>query len=214
MRLSARTRTLVAAGGFAGLLVVTVSATAAGAAGTTPAPTAQIFAHTATSVQIGYSTSDLTVDAFVISDGSKTWESPAWQQWWRTLTDLPTNKTYTFTVRARNSAGAVSPPSNPVSVFIENTPPTPPQNVRVESGHLAWDPATDNAGTISRYTVFVDGVARVRGRMGTGTAQLQVLDPVTGRPTPGSGTHVFTMKATDSSGNVSGPSNAVTVQIP
>jgi len=213
MKGTTRRARLAAAVGFAGLAVAG-SATAAGATGSSPAPTAQIFAHTATSIQIGYSTTDLTVDTFVITDGSHTWEAPAWQQWWRTLTDLTTNKTYTFTVRARNAAGTVSPPSSPVSVFIENTPPTPPQNLRVESGHLAWDPATDNAGTISRYQVFADGVLRARGRMTTSTAQLQVLDPVTGRPTPGSGTHVFTMKATDSSGNVSGPSNAITVQIP
>jgi chitodextrinase len=210
--------------GVAGLLALAGSAVAQppGSPDNTPptAPNANLLRYTATSVTLGFAaTDDVGVDTYVITEGTRSWEQPASQSWERTLTDLTTNQTHTFTVRARDAAGNVSPPSNAVSVFIENQPPTPPRNLRVENDRLVWDAATDNSGTISRYLVFVDGVGRVGGRIigsgGTFSTPLVVpIDPITGRPNPGPGTHSFTVKARDPAGNVSAASNAVTVEIP
>src|SRR2546423_7468837 len=151
-------RRRIAALTVAPLLALTGTAAATTTGDSTPptAPTAYESFHTTTSIQVGWwnTTDDVGIDTFLITDGTQTWESPAWQQWWRTLDGLATNRTYTLTVRARDAAGNVSAPSNPVSVFIENTPPTPPRNLRVENDRLVWDPATDNSGTITRYSVF------------------------------------------------------------
>jgi hypothetical protein len=195
-----------------GLLAVAAPAMARD---TTPptAPKAYESFHTQTSVQIGWwdTTDDVGIETFVISDGTRTWESPAWQQWWRTLTDLTTNRTHTFTVRARDAAGNLSPPSNAVSVFIEDQPPTAPRNLRVEGDRLVWDAATDNSGTITIYTVFVDGTELSRTR--STNASLRANDPYTGELLPRPGTHVYTVKAKDPSGNLSTDSNGVTVVI-
>jgi chitinase len=164
-------------------------------------------------VEIGWwdTADDVGIETFVISDGTRTWESPAWQQWWRNLTGLATNRTYTFTVRARDAAGNLSPPSNAVSVFIETQPPAAPRNLRVENDRLVWDAATDNSGTISIYVVFVDGVELSRTR--NTNASLRGFDPVTWEPLPRPGTHVYTVRAKDPSGNLSADSNGVTVVI-
>jgi hypothetical protein len=61
---------------------------------------------------------DVGLDSLVISDGSRTWEQSALDYAWkRTLSGLPTNRTYTLTVRARHAAGNLSAPSNAVSVL-------------------------------------------------------------------------------------------------
>jgi hypothetical protein len=183
---------------------------------TTPpaAPILHHFSHTSTSVLLGFdgAQDDVGVDAWVVSNGERTWSFPAWQQWQQNLTGLETNRVHVFTLRARDAAGNLSPASASVSVLIENHPPTPPANLRVEGDRLRWDAATDDSGSIAGYTTFVDGVAH---RATTGLeAPLRVLDPVTGELTPGPGTHTYTVKARDPSGNLSAPSNAVTVTIP
>ncbi|MFJ8039908.1 carbohydrate binding domain-containing protein [Kitasatospora sp. NPDC096147] len=43
-----------------------------------------------------------------------------------TVSGLSANTSYTFTVRARDAAGNVSPASNPVTVITDNGPPPPP----------------------------------------------------------------------------------------
>jgi chitodextrinase len=80
--------------------------------------------------------------------------------------------TYTFTVRARDVDGNLSPFSDPVFVTTEpadpndHTPPTRPLDVIAENdgGHLAvrWTPSTDDLAPQSfiRYDVYVNGELR------------------------------------------------------
>jgi hypothetical protein len=181
------------------------------------APTVRAPWHTASSIGLVWSgaSDDVGVDSFQISDGSQVWEQSALDfVWQRTLTDLPTNKTYTLTVRALDAAGNLSPPSNAVSVLIENQPPSAPTNLRVENGRLVWDPATDNSGTIAGYGVYYDGSSPYQGTTGTSVPLQQTCDPMFDECFPASGSHTFTVKARDPSGNDSPASNSVTALVP
>ena len=87
---------------------------------------------------------------------------------------VPLNQqtTYTFTVRARDVDGNVSPFSDPVAVTTDpadpndHTPPTQPMNLTAESdgAHLivSWDPSTDDLApqALIRYDVYVNGELR------------------------------------------------------
>jgi hypothetical protein len=196
------------------LAVAGLAALAAPAMAALPTPTAFDFGHTQTSATVGFTIDPAQagdVDAFVITNGSRTWESPVWDQWWETVTDLPTNRTHTFTVRTRDAAGNLSAASNPVSMLLENQPPTAPRNLRLQNGRLAWDPATDNSGKIVTYTIRADG-AFIRGTPET-NGPLTGWDPIAGQPIPGPGRHAYTVTATDPSGNVSAPSDPLMVEI-
>jgi hypothetical protein len=196
------------------LAVAGLAALAAPAVAALPTPTAHDFGHTQTSVTVGFSIDPAQaegVEGFVITNGTRTWESPIWDQWWETLTDLPTNQTHTFTVRTRDAAGNLSAASNPVSVFIENQPPTAPRNVRQDGDRLVWDASNDNSGKITHYTIRANGafIRATRDLFGPLTG----WDPIEGRPIPGPGTHTYTVTAKDPSGNESAPSDPVTVVI-
>ena len=86
------------------------------------------------------------------------------------------------------------------------TPPTTPTNLRATnlsqtSVTLAWDPSTDNSGTVT-YSVYKDGQGFTVPQ-GQTTYTIDWLSP--GR------TYTFYVTATDPSLNQSGPSNTVTV---
>ena len=99
---------------------------------------------------------------------------------------IPLNQetTYTFTVRARDVDGNLSPFSDPVFVTTDpadpndHTPPTQPMNVTAEDdgGHLIvrWDPSTDDLAPQSfiRYDVYVNGELRAIV-VGTTTAEVE-----------------------------------------
>jgi hypothetical protein len=80
--------------------------------------------------------------------------------------------TYTFTVRARDVDGNLSPFSDPVFVTTapanpnDQTPPTTPTNITAEHTGgfflLRWDPSSDDLApqTFIRYDVYVDGTLR------------------------------------------------------
>jgi chitodextrinase len=87
---------------------------------------------------------------------------------------VPLNQetTYTFTVRARDVDGNLSPFSEPLVVTTEpadandHTPPTPPMNVLAENngGHVTvrWSASTDDLAppSLIRYDVLVNGELR------------------------------------------------------
>ena len=79
--------------------------------------------------------------------------------------------TYTFTVRAQDVDGNLSPVSDPVFVTTDpvdpsdQTAPTQPMNLRVENDGanviVRWDPSTDDrAPQLIRYDVIVNGELR------------------------------------------------------
>jgi chitodextrinase len=91
----------------------------------------------------------------------------------------------------------------------DRTPPTTPTNLRVtslsqKSVTLAWDPSTDNSGSVS-YTVHKDGQGFTVPQAQT-TYTIDWLSP--GR------TYTFYVTATDKALNQSGQSNTVTVTTP
>ena len=90
-----------------------------------------------------------------------------------TFGPLTPETSYTFTVRANDFGGNVSPLSDPVTVTTEardttdTTPPTTPANFRdngmsFQDGEtwLFWDQSTDNVDpqSVIRYDVYVNGV--------------------------------------------------------
>jgi hypothetical protein len=117
---------------------------------------------------------------------------------------LKSNTTYSLTVVAEDKAGNVSAPSEPVSATTASW--TPPTNLRVTSASggtvsLAWD-GPSNMRDPYRFPVYDGGRGEVISRVQAGT--MQRLAP---------GTHVFTVKAMHSSGDLSPASNPVTVTV-
>ena len=126
----------------------------------------------------------------------------------KTITHLVPGKEFSFQVKAVDAAGNESALSAPVtgSTAPDVTPPTTPGNLRVtattpSSVSLAWDRSSDRWSLT--YQVLMDGA--VVADAGDLAYRLRHLTPGT--------THVFTVRAKDSSGNLSGESNAVTVPL-
>lgn len=117
-----------------------------------------------------------------------------------------------YTVEVHTASGTASAQNllatgtltvNTSSAGTDTTPPTAPTltaSVSAPGVSLSWGGATDNAGAIKTYRVFRDGTALVI------TSATSYLDT-----TATSGSHAYTVKAVDAAGNVSGPSNKVTV---
>ena len=126
-----------------------------------------------------------------------------------TVTGLTANTSYTFTVKARDAAGNVSPASNAVTVSTsgqaaDTQAPTAPGNLRVSgvtsnSVSLAWNASTDNVG-VTRYDVTQN--AAVTGGNAATTFTATGLTPST--------TYTYSIRARDAAGNLSGASNQVT----
>ncbi|MBF8808155.1 MAG: fibronectin type III domain-containing protein [Enterococcus lacertideformus] len=128
-----------------------------------------------------------------------------------TNTDLTEDTAYTYKVYAKDKAGNVSEPSNEVtattSVAEDNEAPSAPLQLKVDgvttsSVSLSWEPATDNIGVTS-YLIYRDG---------------QQIDEVTGEILAYTNTdlaedtaYTYKVYAKDKAGNVSEPSNEVTV---
>src|SRR5205807_1382839 len=79
-----------------------------------------------------------------------------------TVTGLHADTEYTFTIKAKDAAGNVSPASAPVTArtqkAVDSQPPTAPANPKatgtsVDSVSLAWDASTDNVG-VTGYDVY------------------------------------------------------------
>jgi fibronectin type III domain protein len=184
---------------------------------TTPptAPHARAEGQTATTASLAFSgaADDVGVEAWVISDGTRIWTQPAWMQWRFTATGLETNRTHRLTVRARDAAGNLSPPSNELTFELENQPPTAPANPRVEGAELVWDASTDNVAVVD-YLVFVDGDPQAFAVSRSTRAPLRFCDddfnptfcfPELGEP------HTYVVRARDRSRNLSPPSEPLVV---
>jgi chitodextrinase len=98
---------------------------------------------------------------------------------------LDQETTYTFTVRARDVDGNLSPVSDPVVVTTrpanpdDRTPPTVPSNITAENTGgfvlLRWDPSSDDFApqSLIRYDVYVDGELRAVV-VGNTTAEIEI----------------------------------------
>jgi chitodextrinase len=123
-----------------------------------------------------------------------------------TFTPLDQETIYTFTVRARDVDGNLSPVSDPVFVTTDppnpddHAPPTQPANIRAESDGarliVRWDPSTDDFApqSLIRYDVFVNGEL---GAVVVGSAVAEVDSDY--------GVNVITIIAVDTADNESLP---------
>jgi chitodextrinase len=127
---------------------------------------------------------------------------------------VPLNQetTYTFTVRARDVNGNLSPVSDPVVVTTapapdDHVPPTSPANITAESDGafliLRWTPSTDDVAPqpLIRYDVYVNGELRTVV-VGQAAAQIEIEYGVT---------NDIAIVAVDTADNESAP-GTITVQ--
>ena len=129
-----------------------------------------------------------------------------------TFTDIGVvpNHAYSYTVRARDAAGNLSPVSTPLLVTTpagatDTTAPSVPVNLRTSSrgatqAVLAWDASTDNTA-VTGYVVTRNGVAQPAVSTTTFTDGLLA---------PGA-TYTYTVRALDAAFNTSAPSTALVV---
>lgn len=189
---------------------VSNTANATTSADTTP-PTAptnlSVASTTSTTVNLTWtaSTDNIGVTGYqVLRNGTQvgTSTSTSYQD-----TGLTPATNYSYTVKAYDAAGNVSPASNTANATTagDTTPPTAPTNLSVASTtsttvSLTWTASTDNVG-VTGYQIFRNGT-----QVGTSTStsfQDTGLTPST--------TYTYTVKAFDAAGNVSAASNSVQV---
>ena len=130
----------------------------------------------------------------------------------KTFTGLVPDTTRTYFVQAMDPSGNLSPLSEPVTATTvpDTTPPTTPTNLQVtgtgiSTVSLTWDRSSDRWSF--GYEVLMDGqllAAAAHPFVGTPSTTLRKIPP---------GRHVFAVRARDYSGNVSGLSNSVTVDL-
>ena len=128
-----------------------------------------------------------------------------------TVTGLAPSTAYSFTVRARHYAGAISSASPALSVTTSAKGATAPSapggltatNVAATSTNLAWNASTAGSASLSKYDVYQDGALIL-------TVPSTIRAVHVGDMNPGT-QHSFTVKARDTSGSVSAASTAVSV---
>jgi chitodextrinase len=126
------------------------------------APTAPrrltVLDRTGTSVDLQWerATDNVAVAEYVVSDGSTTRTVPAQPRSLVTsfvFTGLAPETSFTFTVRARDAAGNLSPPSNVQAIATgvdpDTEPPAPVTGLQAtlfegEGIEVSWNPSTDN----------------------------------------------------------------------
>jgi chitodextrinase len=130
----------------------------------------------------------------------------------KTFGSLVPNTTRTYRVQAIDPSGNMSGLSDPVTATTspDVTAPTTPTNLKVTSTgistvSLTWDRSSDRWSF--GYEVLMNGQVRAsvpHPFTGTPSTTLRKIPP---------GTHTFEVRARDTAGNVSGLSNAVTVEL-
>lgn len=125
------------------------------------------------------------------------------------ITGLTASTAYSFSVKARDAAGNVSPASNVLNVTTLAPPdtqaPTAPtnltaSNITQNSVNLSWTASTDNVGVVA-YDVYQGSSLKL--------SVTTTLAAITGLAA--STTYSFSVKARDAAGNVSPASNVVDV---
>ncbi len=114
---------------------------------------------------------------------------------------LASARSYTFSVRTRDSDGYLSAPSADLTVVTTHTPPPAPQGlvaaaVTSSSAQISWQPSAPVSGNIAGYRLFRDGIP-----VGQGAATERTLEGLA----PGS-EYTITVSAVDSMGAISEPS--------
>jgi chitinase len=131
-----------------------------------------------------------------------------------TDTGLSANTAYTYTVRARDGAGNLSPNSNQISVTTnstggDTTPPTTPGTLSSPSKtsssiDLAWGASTDAGGSgLAGYNIYRNGATTPTAQ----TASTSYTDTGLAANT----TYSYTVRARDGAGNLSPASNQISV---
>lgn len=155
------------------------------------------------------STDDVGVTEYVIYQGTATVGSVSGSTLTFTHTGLTPDTTYSYSVKAKDAAGNVSPSSNTISVKTnavsgpDTQAPSTPANVTVtgvtsSSVSLSWTASTDNVG-VTGYDVY-QGTNLALSVTGT-SATVSGLSAVTA--------YTFKVAAKDAAGNVSPQSTAV-----
>jgi chitodextrinase len=129
-----------------------------------------------------------------------------------TVRELAPGRRHTVGISARDSLGNFSQTAEVTFTTVADTDaPTAPASLRGDSGFLTWTASQDNSGE-ARYVLFVDG-RETRAVTPFGETFFFFDACVTFFPA-GPGTHTVTVRARDRAGNLSPPSNEVTVVVP
>ncbi|MEU8618562.1 fibronectin type III domain-containing protein [Streptomyces sp. NPDC048623] len=215
-------RPLTALALAAALTALTGCSATAAAAKDTSAPTAPTgvtaTAGSATTVHVMWSAAadDRAVTGYAVyRQGHKVKDLPAGTLM-TDVTGLAPGTPHTFTVRARDAAGNVSPDSaavtatTPAASAEDRTAPTRPTALRVtpagpDAATLAWHPARDDT-RVTAYDVYQSG-SRIHTVPGTATeARVTGLRPATA--------YSFTVRARDAAENSSRDSAAAPLTTP
>ena len=146
--------------------------------------------------------------------------TPLWNLIWNgptsvTVVGLAPATAHTFTVKAQDLGYNFSPASTPASattaVSTDVTPPSPPTNLTVNDVYcdevrVRWTQSTDDQDPQQaiRYRIFINDVLDPGGTpMGTDRTITYGVD----------GVNTFVLRAVDSAGNVSAPSNPFTLTL-
>jgi chitodextrinase len=129
-----------------------------------------------------------------------------------TVHQLDPGRSHTIAVSARDSIGHFSGSTSVTFTTLDDRQaPTAPTNLQGTTsgldGFFRWQASSDNSGE-AKYELYLDDSATPFARADFGLTQI-ALFPLSLPP----GTHQVTARARDRAGNLSGPSNAVTIVV-